>query len=102
MAEREPGTSDRIRVEVAYGEPARQRILSVELKPGARVEEAIEASGIQELFPQLEVHPDRVGVWSRKVSLREILRDGDRVEIYRPLQIDPKEARRARANAQNG
>lgn len=97
MAEREAEARENISVEVAYGEPDRQAIRTVELPAGSTVAEAIEASGIRERFPGLEVHPDRVGVWARKVSLQQELQDGDRVEIYRPLLIDPKEARRARA-----
>ncbi len=86
-----------IRVEVAYGEPARQVLLVVDLPAGATLAEAIEASGIRGQFPEMEVAPDRVGIFGRKATLDQELRDGDRVEIYRPLLADPKESRRARA-----
>jgi len=86
-------------VEVAYGLPDRQALLQVELPDGASVAEAIEASGIREAFPGLEVAAERVGIWGRKAALDQPLSDGDRVEIYRPLLAEPKEARRARAAA---
>ncbi len=88
-----------IRVEVAYGEPDRQGLVEVELPPGATVTAAIEASELRAAFPALEVAPDRLGVWGRKVPPEHILSDGDRVEIYRPLIADPKEVRRAKAEA---
>jgi putative ubiquitin-RnfH superfamily antitoxin RatB of RatAB toxin-antitoxin module len=88
-----------IRVEVAYALPERQALLAVELPAGSTVAEAIEASGVREQFPGMEIDPRAVGIFSRKVNLDRVLQDGDRVEIYRPLQADPKEARRQRAAA---
>lgn len=88
-----------LRVEVAYGEPARQFLEAVSVPAGAVLADAIEASGLSAAFPELEVDAGRVGVWGRKTSLDHPLRDGDRVEIYRPLLADPKEVRRARAEA---
>lgn len=92
-------SSETLTVEVAYGERDRQGLVEVELPVGATVSEAIEASGLTAEFPALEVHPERVGIFGRKVSLEQVLREGDRVEIYRPLLADPKEVRRARAAA---
>lgn len=89
-----------IRVEVAYGLPDRQALVAIEVPTGTTVAEAIEASGIDRKFPDLEVHPGRVGIFGRKVTLDTALRAGDRVEIYRPLLVDPKETRRARAHRQ--
>jgi len=88
----EPG----MEVEVAYATPKRQLIINVMLPAGATVEQAIEASGIREEFPQIEARPI-VGIFSRKVSLDHRLSTGDRVEIYRPLIADPKEVRRQKA-----
>jgi putative ubiquitin-RnfH superfamily antitoxin RatB of RatAB toxin-antitoxin module len=85
-------------VEVAYATPERQVILRVEVPVGSTVTEAVELSGIREHFPDLKVEADRVGVFSRKVTLEYVLQQGDRVEIYRPLIADPKEARRKRAS----
>ncbi len=92
-------TGGTLSVEVAYGLPTRQVLLVVEIPSGATVRDAIAASGIENEFPDLEVDADRVGVFGQKVALDHTLEPGDRVEIYRPLLIDPKEARRARAEA---
>ena len=86
-----------ISVEVAYGIHERQAVLRVELPAGSTVAEAIERSGMRTQFPGLVVDPAAVGIFSRKVSMEQVLREGDRVEIYRPLIADPKEVRRQRA-----
>jgi len=83
-------------VEVAYALPQKQVIAKVTVRQGTTVTEAIEASGIRQLFPGIEAQPV-VGIFSRKVSLDHPLQDGDRVEIYRPLLADPKEVRRRKA-----
>ena len=89
-----------IKVEVAYATPGRQTLLLVEAPLDCTVAEAIELSGIRAEFPEIEPAPKMVGIFSRKVSLDHKLRDGDRVEIYRPLIADPKEMRRQRARAE--
>lgn len=86
-----------MRIGVVHATPQRQVQLTVELPAGSTVAEAIERSGIRAQFPGLLVDPDAVGIFGRKVTLDQVLRDGDRVEIYRPLQADPKEVRRQRA-----
>jgi len=83
-------------VEVAYATPQRQLIVKLRVPPGTTVAQAIEASAIREQFPQIEARP-AVGIFSRKVTLDYLLSAGDRVEIYRPLLADPKEARRQKA-----
>ncbi len=88
-----------ISVEVAYAEPQEQFLERLQLPAGRTVADAIEASGVSREFPDIDVDPDRIGIFSRKVSLNQVLEDGDRVEIYRPLQADPKEVRRAKAAA---
>ena len=95
-------TNGTIRVEVAYGEPGRQALLAVDLPAGSTVADAIDASGIAGMFGDLEVDPQRVGVFGRRVGLEYVLGEGDRVEIYRPLLADPKEVRRARARSLKG
>lgn len=90
-----------IRVEVVYATPHRQELVTLELVQGSTVARAIEHSGLAGKFTDFEVDPARVGIFSRKVSLDHVLHDGDRVEIYRPLQVDPKEARRQRASLQS-
>lgn len=88
-----------IRVEVAYGTPQRQLVLPVEMPAGSTLEEAIERSGIRDEFPGLVVDSAAVGVFGKKAAMNYALRDGDRVEIYRPLIANPREARRLRAQA---
>jgi len=89
----------RIKVEVAYATPAKQILLDLEVSQGCTVEDAIELSGIRRQFPEMKLDPKAVGIFSRKVPMDHLLRDGDRVEIYRPLIADPKESRRKRAGA---
>lgn len=84
-------------VEVVYAAPERQRLVSVSVPAGARVAEAIAVSGVLQEFPEIDLTSNRVGIFGQLTRLDEVLRDGDRVEIYRPLIADPKEARRKRA-----
>ncbi|GGW89210.1 RnfH family protein [Alteromonas halophila] len=86
-----------IRVEVAFALPTRQSIVEVMLREGATVESAIDASNIAELYPDSDIANAKVGVWSRTAKRTDVLKDGDRVEIYRPLIADPKEVRKRRA-----
>lgn len=88
-----------ISVEVAYAEAQHQYVERLELPAGSVVADAIEASSVRKEFPLIEIHADRVGVFGRKVLMTQVLGEGDRVEIYRPLQADPKEVRRAKAAA---
>ena len=90
-----------IRVEVVYAMPDRQELVTLKLVQGSTVAQAIEQSGLAGKFADFEVDPLRVGIISRKVSLDHVLHDADRVVIYRPLQVDPKEARRQRALLQS-
>ena len=84
-------------MEVAFALPDRQLIRTVTLEPGSCVEDAIEAAELSRDFPGLQIDPKAVGVFSRKVPMDHELREGDRVEIYRPLIADPKEVRRQQA-----
>ena len=87
-----------MRVEVAYARPDRQRLVRVELAAGATARDAVRASRLEEEFPEIDIEQAPLGVFGRACSGETVLRSGDRVEIYRPLQIDPKEARRKRAS----
>ena len=89
-----------IRVEVVYALPERQELLGLEVPLGTTVMEAIDASGIRERFDEIEVDEKRLGIFGRRTTANTVLKEGDRVEIYRPLIADPKEGRRARAAAQ--
>ncbi|MFP4146777.1 MAG: RnfH family protein [Halorhodospira sp.] len=90
-------SESQIQVEVVYALPQRQSVLTVALSPGSTVAEAIEASGIQGQYPEIDLEQQSVGIFGQIVGLDTALQDGDRVEIYRPLQVDPKEARKRRA-----
>ena len=75
---------------VAYSEPGQQVSLKVEVPEGSSVQAAIERSGVLGLFPHIDLTKQKVGVYARVVKLDAILKDGDRVEIYRPIICDPK------------
>jgi len=86
-----------LRVEVIFaGEDGVLR-KALQIEPGATVAEALRVSGIAADLDVNEIDPARIGVFGRVVSVTTPLRDGDRVEVYRPLKVDPKEARRRRA-----
>lgn len=86
-----------IQVEVAYALPQVQMLVPVMVEEGATVEAAIRQSGLLEKFPEIDLSTARVGIWNKASELTAILREKDRVEIYRPLIADPKEVRRKRA-----
>lgn len=86
-----------IRIEVAYGTPDKQTLLSLEVPPDTSVKEAIQTSGILQIHSDIDLSVNKVGVWNRTCKLDAKLRNGDRIEIYRPLIADPKEVRRKRA-----
>jgi len=88
-----------IAVEVAVAWPELQVIVPVSLPAGSTLADAIDISGLRERFPELEVDPERIGVFADRRAPDDRLRDGDRVEIYRPLKVDPKVARRLAAEA---
>ena len=88
-----------IQIEVAYATPAEQKILTLEVAEGTTVHQAIEQSGINQHFPEINLDNYQAGVWNKleKQPTGRVLADGDRIEIYRPLLIDPKQARLNRA-----
>lgn len=89
--------AERIAVEVAYARPDVQLIVELEIDAGATVAEAIARSGVLARFPEIDLTRAKLGVFGKLCGLDTPLRGGDRVEIYRPLLADPKEARRQRA-----
>ncbi len=86
-----------IKIEVAFALPNKQTLLALSVDNGATVEEGIKASPILSQYPQIDLAENKVGIWSRACKLTDSLKDGDRIEIYRPLIADPKEVRRRRA-----
>jgi hypothetical protein len=89
--------SDEIEVSVVYALPLRADSVTLLVPAGTTVEQAIRRSGLLERFPEIDLTRDRIGIYSRWVRLDAVLREGDRIEVYRPLAADPKEVRRQRA-----
>ncbi len=89
-----------ITVEVVFAEPDEQRLIELEVEEGATVAEVLDASGIYSRFRDANLSELPVGIWGTVVERDAAVRDGDRVEIYRPLEMDPREARRLRARDQ--
>lgn len=86
-----------LRISVLYS-PAPREVLEIALQmpAGSTVRQALEASGLAGRFPALDLGSATVGVWGRKTTLTQVLREQDRVEVYRSLRVDPKVARRER------
>lgn len=91
MAER------KITAEVVYAAAGKQILRQVELAEGSTVKQAIDASGITGMLPDGAIDVSHLGVFARRVASDQIVQNGDRIEIYRPLMLDPMEARRRRA-----
>lgn len=88
-----------IRVEVAFARPDKQEIIALDVEEGASAVDAVKRSGIVTLFPEIDPDNDNMGIFGKAIKnpAAHELREGDRVEIYRPLKIDPKQARLNRA-----
>ena len=84
-------------VEVAYALPNKQSLISLEVEEGTTIKEAIEASGVLDTYDQIDLTRDKVGIFSKFATLETVLREKDRIEIYRPLIADPKKVRKERA-----
>jgi hypothetical protein len=85
-----------VRVEVAYATPAQQAVIELHVPATATVEEVIQQSGILARFPEIDLKHASVGIFGEVARLGDRVREDDRIEIYRPLIADPKEARRRR------
>ncbi len=88
-------------VEIAYATPAQQMIIPVVIKQGTTAAQAIALSALATHFPELDLTRATIGIFSQVCPLNTVLKQGDRVEIYRPLLCDPKQARRNRASGHN-
>lgn len=99
VSEQEHYMDKLIKVEVAYALPDQQTLLAFSVTKGTTVQQAIEASGVLQQYPEIDLQKNVVGIFSKKVLQIDqyILEEGDRIEIYRPLLADPKEVRRRRA-----
>jgi putative ubiquitin-RnfH superfamily antitoxin RatB of RatAB toxin-antitoxin module len=88
---------DEILIEVAYALPKKQLIIPIKVRVGATAGEAIKTSGIIKKFPEIDLEVNQIGIFGKLTQLDHVMRERDRIEIYRPLIADPKEIRRQRA-----
>ena len=86
-----------IDIEVVYGLPHKQVLLSLKVPSGTTIENCIKLSGIVKHFPEIIPSEAVVGIFSKPDKLENTVKQGDRIEIYRPLTADPKEMRKLRA-----
>lgn len=84
-------------IEVVYALPREQALLKLQVPPGTTVVEAVRLSGILQLHPDIDLARNKFGIFGKLTQADAVLRDRDRIEIYRPLRADPKEVRRKRA-----
>ena len=93
----EKSVADKLKVEVCYAMQEKQLLVPVSVPEGATLQEALEASGLLEKHPEIDLQKNKFGIFAKLSKLDTVLRDRDRVEIYRPLIADPKEVRKQRA-----
>ena len=86
-----------LEVEIVYGKTGAARVIRLKVPDNTTLRQAIEQSGILERYPQIDLDKDKVGIFSRKRELCDPVQAGDRIEIYQPLKVEPREARRRRA-----
>ena len=91
-------SGETIDIEVAYATREEQLILKQSVALDAKIEEALKESGLLERFPEIDLSVNKVGIFGKLCKLDTVLRAGDRIEVYRALIADPKEARRKRAS----
>lgn len=84
-------------IEVVYALEKKQTLLELEVDEGTTLKQAIEQSGIMNTYPQIDLNKDKTGIFGKIAKLDTVLREKDRVEIYRPLIADPKQVRKQRA-----
>jgi hypothetical protein len=89
--------AEMMKIEVVYALPESQALVSLQLPAGATVLQAVEASGFLTKFPEIDPAKNKFGVFAKLAKADTVLRDKDRVEIYRPLIADPKAVRKQRA-----
>jgi len=92
----------RMRVELAYADPAREILIALEVRPGSTVLDCVESSGLFRLVPNLRETGPGFAVFGRRAEPTDPVSQGARIEVLRPLNVDPKEARRLRALRASG
>lgn len=90
-------TPKRIKIQLCYAKAEKQFLLDLSVPSGTTILQAIEASELIQQVPEIDISVFRVGIYSKLKTLETLVREGDRIEIYRPLIADPKESRRRRA-----
>jgi putative ubiquitin-RnfH superfamily antitoxin RatB of RatAB toxin-antitoxin module len=90
-------SENKIKIEVVYALPHEQVLLKLDVPPQTTIAEAIKLSGLQEKYPEIDLEKGKFGLYGKLSKTDVVLREQDRVEIYRPLLADPKEVRRKRA-----
>ena len=88
-----------IKVEIVFATADKQVLCELTVPPDATIADVIEMSAVAERFPEHDLDAMQVGVWSHPADRRQAVCNGDRVELYRPLEMDPREARRQLAAA---
>ncbi|MCC6658038.1 MAG: RnfH family protein [Rhodocyclaceae bacterium] len=89
--------ADLLSVEIAYALPHRQEVVQLKLPKGSTLQQAVEASGLLQKHADIDLKKNKVGIFGKLSRADAVLKDRDRVEIYRPLLADPKEVRKKRA-----
>lgn len=89
--------AESIAVEVCYARADKQEVVAVRLPEGSTLQQALEASGLLAKHTEIDLKKNKFGIWNKLSKPDAVLRDRDRVEIYRPLIADPKEVRKQRA-----
>jgi len=89
----------KIQIEVVYAKQEQQALLKLMVEEGTTAQQAVEQSGILQQFPEIDPTQLKLGIFSKAIKSDTVLRERDRVEIYRPLIADPKAVRRSRAEA---
>ncbi|MDJ0711608.1 MAG: RnfH family protein [Woeseiaceae bacterium] len=90
-------TKGQIQVELVFALPTRQVLREIWLPSGSTVDDVIARGDLASEFPEQAFDDMQAGIWGHPVGRDHVVRDGDRVELYRPLEMDPKEARRLKA-----
>jgi len=93
--------ADDITIEVVYTLPEQAYLIPLKVTAATTIRQAIELSGLLQHCPEIDLNQNRVGIYGRLKELDTVLQAGDRVEIYRQLKVDPKDARRIRAEKKN-
>ena len=83
-----------MRISLTYAEPSKQRWLELDVPEETSAEEAIRLSGLLQQFPEIDLAENKIGIFGKVVKLQQALKEGDRVEIYRPITADPETVER--------